>query len=198
MRRWLTCWIAATAACGGAPPEDFGSGSVATWTAFGATAGGTHYSSATQITPENVRWLELAWEHRSGDIRHPRPPGEDGLPMSASGFQATPIVIDDTLYYCSPFNKVFALDAETGEERWRFDPGIDKDAYLLPNCRGVSSWRSGAAGFCEHRILLGTLDARLIALDAATGKRCSDFGNQGEVDVTHQISEHRPVEYSIT
>ncbi len=171
---------------------------MATWTAYGGTPGGTHYSAATQITPDNVRSLELAWEHRSGDVRHPRTRGENELPLTANGFQATPIVIDDTLYYCSSFNTVFAIDAETGEEKWRFDPEVDRDSYILPNCRGVSSWRSGKAGTCEHRIFVGTLDARLIALDAATGERCEDFGEAGDVDVTHRISKHLPIEYSIT
>lgn len=196
--RAIACLLVAMAGCADAPPADFGAGSVATWSAYGGTAGGGHYSPASQITVDNVRWLELAWEHRSGDIRHPRASDEGGMPMSASGFQATPILVDDTLYYCSPFNKVFALDAETGEEKWRFEPGIDEYAFLLPNCRGVSSWRSGETGVCEHRILLGTLDARLIALDAGTGERCMDFGDGGEVDVTDRISEHRPIEYSIT
>ena len=186
----ITCWLIAMAGCADSPPPHFGAGSVATWSSYGGTPGGGHYSPASQITPENVRWLEPAWEHRSGDIRQPRPLGGDEPPIPASGFQATPILVDDTLYYCSPFNKVFALDAETGAEKWRFDPGIDKYAFLLPNCRGVSSWRSGKAGACEHRILLGTLDARLIALDAETGERCMDFGDGGEVDAAHRISEH--------
>ncbi len=194
----ISCFLIMPTGCQDAEPPVVGPGSVATWTAYGGTPGGTHYSSATQITPDNVRALELAWEHRSGDIRHPS--GFDGkeMPITANGFQATPIVIDDTLYYCSPFNKVFALDAETGEQKWRFDPEVDREAVLLPNCRGVSSWRSGKTGICEHRIFVGTLDARLIALDAETGKRCDDFGEQGEVDVTHRISKHLPVEYSIT
>jgi quinoprotein glucose dehydrogenase len=184
--------------CQDSEPVLVGPGNVATWTAYGGSPGGTHYSTATQITPGNVRSLELAWEHRSGDIRHPREASEGQLPITANGFQATPIVIDDTLYYCSSFNQVFALDAETGMEKWRFDPEVDKDAHVLPNCRGVSSWRSGKSGTCEHRIFVGTLDARLIALDAETGQPCSDFGEQGEVDVTHRISKHLPVEYSIT
>ncbi len=186
----IGCQDAATPAV---PP-----GIVATWTAYGGTPGGSHFSPATQITPDNVSRLELAWEHRSGDIRQPRGGDGDELPITASGFQATPIVIDDTLYYCSPFNQVFALDAETGQEKWRFDPKVDKFAHILPNCRGVSSWRSGQTGTCEHRIFVGTLDARLIALDATTGKPCSDFGEAGEVDVTHRISKHLPIEYSIT
>lgn len=185
-------------ACDAEAPPDLGGGGVATWEAWGGAPGGAHFSSATQITPENVRWLELAWEHRSGDIRLGRGFGEDGPPLPPNGFQTTPIVIDDTLFYCTSFNHVFALDAETGAEKWHFDPKVDKEAHLLPNCRGVSSWRSGEAGTCEHRIFVGTLDARLIALDAETGERCTDFGEQGEVDVTHRISEHLPIEYSIT
>jgi quinoprotein glucose dehydrogenase len=173
-------------------------GDVATWTAYGGSPGGTHHSTASQITRDNVSGLELAWEHRSGDIRHGRPLGGEELPMTPSGFQATPIVIDDTLYYCSPFNMVFALDPETGEEKWRFYPGVDHDTHILPNFIGVSSWRSGREGRCEHRIFVGTLDARLIALDATTGEPCRDFGEAGEVDVTHRISKHQPIEYSIT
>ncbi|MDH3641082.1 MAG: pyrroloquinoline quinone-dependent dehydrogenase [Gammaproteobacteria bacterium] len=184
--------------CSEAPPATFGKGTVAGWTAYGATPGGSHYSSATQLTRDNVQWLEPVWEHRSGDIRHGVAPGGDAPAMTASSFQATPIVIDDTLYYCSPFNKVFAVDAETGAERWRFDPEVDNSTYYLPNCRGVSSWRSGKSGRCEHRILAGTLDARLIALDAETGERCADFGDNGEVDVTNRISKHEAAEYSIT
>ncbi|MAE95395.1 MAG: glucose dehydrogenase [Deltaproteobacteria bacterium] len=194
----IACLLALVPGCAEPPPPPLSGGSVATWTAYGGMPGGTHYSPASQITPGNVRWLKLAWEHRSGDIREARGPGGEGPPMPASGFQATPIVIDDTLYYCSSFNKVFALDAESGEEKWRFDPEVDKDGFLLANCRGVSSWRSGETGFCEHRILLGTLDVRLIALDAETGRRCPDFGEGGEVDVTHRISKHLPIEYSIT
>ncbi|MCP5069543.1 MAG: pyrroloquinoline quinone-dependent dehydrogenase [bacterium] len=190
--------IAILPGCKGSPPPVHGPGSIATWTAYGGTPGGTHYSSAEQITPENVQWLELAWEHRSGDIRKAQGPEGGRIPVTNSGFQATSIVIDDTLYYCSSFNKVFALDAETGQEKWRFDPEVDRYADILPICRGVSSWRSGTDGICEHRILMGTLDARLIALDAQTGRRCTDFGDGGEVDVTHRISEHDPVEYSIT
>jgi quinoprotein glucose dehydrogenase len=194
----LAALVAVFLACGADTPPEFAPGVAATWSAWGGAPGGMHYSPATQITRENVRFLELAWEHRSGDVRQPRGRGDERGPMSASGFQATPIVVGDTLYYCSPFDMVFALDAETGAEKWRFDPGVDREAHILPNCRGVSSWRSGKAGVCEHRIFVGTLDARLIALDAETGARCAGFGEGGEVDVTHRISKHEPAEYSIT
>ena len=169
--------------------------SAAGWPAYGGTPGGGHYSAAGEITPSNVNRLEIAWTHNSGDIRERDL--EAGV-FSQSSFQATPILVDETLYYCSPFNIVMALDARTGAELWRFDPKVDKNADALPNCRGVSSWRSGKAGFCEHRIIEGTLDGRLIALDGATGKPCPDFGTGGEVDVSHGLSEHEPYEYGIT
>ncbi len=189
------------AGCEGSPPSVRGEGSVATWGSWGGVAGGGHYSPARQITPDNVAGLKLAWKHQSGDIRMPRRPSGDDKGMTASGFQTTPIVVDDTLYYCSPFNMVFALDAETGEERWRYDPKVNKSTHILPNCRGVSSWRAterDSSGVCDHRIFVGTLDARLIALDAQTGKPCEGFGDEGAVDVTHRISKHDPIEYSIT
>ncbi|MEZ5568115.1 MAG: pyrroloquinoline quinone-dependent dehydrogenase [Halioglobus sp.] len=171
---------------------------VAHWPAYGATPGGTHFSHARQITPENVRALAPAWIHRSGDVRRA---GVDanGRPLSQSSLQVTPIVIGEQLYYCTPFNRVFALQAETGEEIWSYDPGVDRnDSPVLPNCRGVSYWESGDSGFCEQRILLATLDARLIALDASSGKPCTDFGEAGEVDTSEGLAAHDPAEYGIT
>lgn len=183
--------------CSQQPPlTEIPAGKVADWPAYGATPGGTHFSVANQITTDNVHHLEVAWQHRSGDVRQANTkPGEY---ISQSSLQVTPIMVKDRLYYCSPFNKTFALNAETGEEIWSFDPKVDHLADILPNCRGVSYWFSGESGFCEQRIIIGTLDARLIALDAATGKKCTDFGIDGEVDVTHGLSVHAPAEYSIT
>lgn len=172
-------------------------GIVSGWPAYGGTVGGTHFSRANQITPENVSQLEVAWHHRSGDMREGR--ATEDLFVSQSSMQVTPILVEDRLYYCTPLNRVIALNAETGEEIWAFDPLIDMDEHpVLPNCRGVSSWQSGKTGFCEHRILQGTLDARLIALDAQTGKRCPDFGEGGEIDTSDGMSEHDPAEYGIT
>jgi quinoprotein glucose dehydrogenase len=171
-------------------------GTVSDWPSYGATPGGTHYSPADQITPDNVMHLEQVWEHRSGDIRQGNYSPDNFVTQSS--LQVTPIMVEDRLYYCSPFNRIYALNAETGEELWSFESGVDRDADILPNCRGVSSWQSGKKGVCEHRIITGTLDARLIALDAETGERCTDFGKNGEVDITHGLSEHGPSEYSIT
>ena len=155
------------------------------WPAYGSLPGGSHYSSADEITPENVEFLELAWVHNSGDFREGRTDPESPLGgVAQSAFQATPILVDDTLYYCSPFNRVFALNPATGEEIWMFDPEVTVDTEALAQCRGVSSWKDDqkTEGVCTHRIITGTLDARLIALDAKTGKRCPDFGRLGVPD----------------
>ncbi len=189
--------LALLAGCRSTDPGETPAGTASDWPAYGATAGGTHFSPATQITPANVAQLEVAWHHRSGDYREGD--WKSATPHSQSSFQVTPIVIEDRLYYCTPFNRVFALDAETGETLWSHDPGVNMDEQaVLPNCRGVSSWRSGADGFCEHRILLGTLDGRLVALDAGSGERCPDFGEGGEVDTTGGLSWYAPYEYGIT
>ena len=167
------------------------------WPAYGATPGGTHFSHADQITPGNVGQLEVAWHHRSGDYREARK--TPTYNHSQSSLQVTPILVGERLYYCTAANRVIALNAENGGQVWAFDPKVNMDEHpVLPNCRGVSSWQSGKPGFCEHRIIMGTLDARLIALDADTGKPCPDFGGAGEIDTSDGLSKHRPLEYGIT
>ncbi len=200
-RTLCSCLLSALAVGCVAGPDDVASPASppgAEWPAFGGAPGGGHYSPAAQITPSNVGGLELAWSHRSGDYHVSRGvrATDDWLPQTS--LQVTPIVVGETLYYCTPYNRVFALDAATGEELWVFDPAIEKGRDILNHCRGVSSWRSGLEGFCEHRIIAPTLDARLLALDAKTGKPCPDFGNGGEVDTAHLLTPHTPVEYGIT
>jgi quinoprotein glucose dehydrogenase len=194
---WPLLALVAVAGCSAEPRDPPPPGFVADWPAYGATPGGTHFSRADQITPDNVAQLQVAWLHRSGDVREAE--FSDERKVTQSSLQVTPIVVGERLYYCSPFNKVFALNAETGDELWSYDPGVVRDEVpVLPNCRGVSSWQSGQEGFCEQRIFVGTVDARLIALDAQTGKPCTDFGKTGEIDVSDRISEHDPMEYGIT
>jgi quinoprotein glucose dehydrogenase len=122
--------------------------------------------------------------------------------LSATSFQATPILFDDTLYFCTPFNRIVALDPGTGRERWTFDPKVDtrknnatrKTDGAPLRCRGVAAWidsRAPAGGVCARRIFEGVIDGRLIAVDAVTGKPCLDFGDQGSVDVNglHNFGE---------
>ncbi len=178
-------------------------GPVAGWSHYGNDLGGTRHSPLDQITPDNVDELEVAWTYHTGDII---PTGgyeaasHGGSPASTT-FQNTPILVGDTLYICSPFNKVIALDAESGEERWKFDPEVDIDGLYLLNCRGVSAWtdaRARAGDVCATRIFTGTIDGRLIALDAATGRPCPDFGDAGTVDLTEGIGDVAPGEYGVT
>ncbi|MBQ73970.1 MAG: glucose dehydrogenase [Gammaproteobacteria bacterium] len=175
------------------------------WPFYGGSPGGGHFTSASQITVANVAGLEVAWIHRSGDVRLGPTGGAsslEGKHQMASAFIATPIVLDDTLYYCTPFNRVFALDPATGKQRWVFDPEVDMSDEGLTNCRAVSPWtdpdiqQSGKV--CSHRVIMGTLDGRVIALDRATGKPCQDFGVNGEIDLTVGLTEHSASEYQIT
>jgi quinoprotein glucose dehydrogenase len=179
----------------GAPPTIAPGGPLADWPAYGGDAGGMRWSPLEQVTPANVAALEIAWIHRSGDVL-------DGTrSLGKSSLQVTPILVDGTLYACTPRSLVFALDPETGRERWRYDPGVDATRYYIVNCRGVSHWLDTAAperSFCRRRILFGTLDARLIALDAASGLPCPGFGASGSVDLGAGIGERAPGEYGVT
>jgi quinoprotein glucose dehydrogenase len=180
-------------ACAACEPPAAVRGSAAGWPSWGGDPGGSHWSPLDEIGPRNVRWLERAWTYRTGDW--------DPTGKLRTSFQATPVLLDDTLYFCSPYDRVFALEAETGAERWVADAGLDAAAQRHLNCRGVAAWsdpQAAAGAACAQRIFLGTLDARLIALDAASGARCGDFGRGGEVDLLEGLGEVAPREYQLT
>ena len=88
------------------------------WASYGKDSGGGHYSKASEITPDNVHLLEKAWVHRSGDYQSGANTRGKIAPEIQTSFQATPLLVNETLYYCTPFNRVFALNPETGEEKW--------------------------------------------------------------------------------
>jgi quinoprotein glucose dehydrogenase len=167
------------------------------WDYWGGDAGGTRFSKLDQITPANVDNLVPAWEYRTGDLAS-RPPEA----MKRTKFEATPLFVEDSLILCSPFNEVIALDPGTGRQKWRFDPAISNaqrpgNRY---NCRGVAYWVDNAAAAgaaCRSRIFMGTNDARLIALDARSGRPCADFGNNGEVKIDIGKSLLWPGEFQI-
>ena len=187
--------LAATclSACGGTEIDY--SGPDADWAAYGAVGGGGRYSPLTQITAENVNDLKIAWVYHTGDYSD----GSTGI--APTSFQNTPIVVDGTMYLCTPFNRVIALDPNTGEERWAYDPEVDVSQMYIQACRGVSTWldaRKADGDVCRRRIITGTLDARLIALDAATGLPCTEFGDGGSVDLSDGIGDRDPGEYGVT
>ena len=150
------------------------------WHAYGRTQAGTRYSPLAQLTPANVDGLEQVWHYHTGDQRRPGDPDE-------TTYEVTPLKVDDSLYICTPHNLVIALDADTGEERWRFDPKVPDSANRQHlTCRGLSYHASEApAGSqaCPQRLFMPTADARLIALDPETGQVCPEFGRNGEVDL---------------
>jgi quinoprotein glucose dehydrogenase len=185
------------------------------WPAYGRDQQGTRYSPLQQITPENVHQLEVAWTFRTGDMKRPTDPVEITN-------EVTPIKIGNLLYLCSPHQILFALDAQTGELKWKFDPNLHADpSFQHVTCRGVSfvdlqassandaaqaattaSEAKGAPaaanGTCTRRILLPVNDGHLYALDALTGERCSEFGNNGVLDLQHAMPVTTPGMYEPT
>lgn len=164
------------------------------WPAYGGARRGERYAAGQQINAENVGRLKKAWEFHTGDL-----PGE-GDPGELTN-QVTPLKIGDDLFICTPHSIAIAVDADTGEERWRFDPKINRDAeyYQHMTCRGLAyhdatayaqpSSDDGAAApadgepRCTRRLFLPTADATLYALDLRDGKPCADFGEGGKVDL---------------
>lgn len=195
------------------------------WTAYGRSNAAQRYSPLKQIDRDNVKQLQQAWTFRTGDI-----------PEQRWGAETTPLKIGDTLYLCTARNQLIALDANSGHERWRYDPKVpDKAIPYTAACRGVSYFEApiattlaanaqaapanagpaspspvqatasaapaaatGELADCRRRIIEGTLDARLIAVDADTGKPCSGFGDHGQVDITVGMGKTWPGYISIT
>jgi quinoprotein glucose dehydrogenase len=143
------------------------------WTAYGRDAGGERYSPLDDIRPGNVASLEVAWTFRTGDAYEPK----NGRPTA---FEATALHIEGTLYFSTPVGRVFALDSSTGQPRWIYDAKVPRDmGYGDFASRGVSMWQRGA----DRRIIVATIDARLIALDARSGTPVPGFGDHGTVDL---------------
>lgn len=166
------------------------------WPSYGNDPGGMRYSGATQMNRDNVTQLKQAWVFHTDDISN----GKDG--RERSGLETTPIMVDGALYLTTAFNRVIALNPETGKQIWAYDPHIDQkweSGDGLIN-RGVSTWldrQRMAKTPCSRRIFEATIDARLIALDASKGTPCEDFGHGGEVSL-RDVPGFRPGWYHIT
>lgn len=188
------------------------------WEAYAGSYHGQRFSKLNQITPDNVNKLDVAWQIRTGDMKGPGDVGE-------TTYQATPIKIGDSLYLCTPHSLAIALDADTGAEKWRFDPqaGLESNRQHQ-TCRGVAFYRgadvtpvaaavaevageqpaaaleapvaqataASTAAMCKNRIFLPSSDAKLYALDAATGAVCEDFGDKGAIDLMHNMPAKQP------
>jgi len=163
------------------------------WPFYGGDADARRFSPLRQITPDNVDRLERAFVFHTRDL-----PGE-GARYSP---EATPLKVGNALLMCSAKNILISINAATGEENWRYDPGVPDQA--IPHaaaCRGIAVHTApqlpeGAA--CRTRVIEATLDARLIAVDATTGQPCGDFGRNGQVDLWDGIGEKVPGWYAVT
>jgi quinoprotein glucose dehydrogenase len=163
------------------------------WPNYGNDAGGARYSSAAQINRENVAQLKLAWTYRTGAMNL-----ETELNHKAA-FEATPILVDGKLFLSTPYDHVMALDPASGKKIWEFDPQLDlTHGYSEITSRGVSAWRDPTAKTGGLRIFIGTLDARLIALDGQTGMPCADFGARGQVDLTRDVKLRDVGDFQVT
>ena len=167
------------------------------WPAYGGDNGGQRYADAGEITPDNVDDLVPVWTYRTGHSAQP------ANILRRTKFQATPILVEGKLLFCTPFNVIVALDPATGKELWRHDPEIDMSERPGNGfvCRGVAFWRDSEApqdAPCAARVFTGTNDRRLVAVDAADGKRCDSFGAQGEVAVDPEVTQVWPGEAQIS
>nr|WP_227415034.1 pyrroloquinoline quinone-dependent dehydrogenase [Enterobacter cloacae complex sp. P24RS] len=154
----------------------------ATWDSFHGQLNAQKYSPLTQITADNVGKLTKVWEFHTGDVSD----GKGDTP--ATVWSATPIFANDTLYIGTPFDRLIALDPGTGKEKWHYDTKSSRKALTQPvlKNRGVSYWQAkqpvnGQA--CQKIVYMGTVDGKLFALDADSGKPCSDFADNGVLDL---------------
>lgn len=174
------------------------------WQQYANTTMGTRFSGADQITKENINQLEVAWTYRTGYF-----PQSNG---SGAEDQNTPLQINDTVYLCTANNVVIAIDADAGTEKWTYDPKTS-----VPNwqrCRGLAYHADSSnqrpsepieltpnatlTSACSSRIIMNTLDARLVAIDAQTGQLCDKFGDNGIVDLKKNMGDIPPGYYTIT
>jgi quinate dehydrogenase (quinone) len=160
------------------------------WPHWGRTPSGTRFAPFNAITPQNVAGLKVAWTYRTGDI-----------PKDPAAFVTTPLHVNGKLYGCTQTSMIFAVDADTGKEIWRYDPHAQGN--FRPRCRGVgyhdaspsfgkSPPDAGSSTLCTRRILSTTVDARLVALDAETGALCAGFGEGGVVSLRTGMGKVTP------
>jgi len=169
------------------------------WSEYGGGTG-QRYTPAAQISAANVGGLRPEWIYRTGDVAD----GNSEAIPAGSAFEVTPILANGALVFCTPFNRVIALDPLTGGELWQFDPEVDLRGNYGNQlvCRGVSHWqddRMEQRSICRSRIFTATNDGYLLALDSMTGKVCTDFGDNGRVNLNYGVgSQDYLGEYQLT
>jgi quinoprotein glucose dehydrogenase len=150
-----------------------------TWDAFGGNQQAQKYSTATQITPENVKSLKQAWSIHTGDVSRSR--------IEAS-WEATPLFVNNTVYVGTPHLRVYAVAPDTGMIKWVYAAGgaAGKPESQGLHTRGVAYWAAAKPQLgqpCQKMVYIGTMDGELHGVDADTGKLCKGFGDNGVVNV---------------
>src|SRR5690606_38081382 len=135
-----------------------------------------------QITPQNVAHLQKVWEVHTGDVST----GKGKTP--ASDWSATPLFVNDTVYVGTPFYRIFAIAPDTGKVKWTFDSHSALKALTQPDMksRGVAYWQAAdpaAQKACQKIVYMGTMEAKLFAVDADNGKPCDSFADHGVLDI---------------
>jgi quinoprotein glucose dehydrogenase len=174
------------------------------WPEYGGGDGAKYFAGAA-LDKSNVGALEVAWVHKFGDVSDGDTTVRDGVAIaSASALEVTPITAEGKLIFCTPFNRVVALDPLTGGELWQFDPQIDLSGHYANSlvCRGVAYWQDEATAgsrHCSSRIFTATNDGYLHAIDTATGKSCEAFGDEGRVNLNRGVGDQEWLgEYQVT
>ncbi|OAT33325.1 PQQ-dependent glucose dehydrogenase [Buttiauxella ferragutiae ATCC 51602] len=171
----------------------------ADWPAYGRNQEGQRYSPLKQINDKNVGQLKEAWTFQTGDVKRPTDPGEITN-------EVTPIKVRDTLYLCTAHQQLFALDAATGKQKWKFDPRLDTNpSFQHVTCRGVSyheatadNASADAVSDCPRRIILPVNDGRLFAINADNGQLCESFANKGILNLQTNMPVTTPGMYEPT
>ena len=164
------------------PPAD------GSWAFYGNNMEGDRFATETQITPQNVSRLQVAWTAHTSDTadtaeRH-------GVREFHS--KATPIKIGDTLYTCTPHSFVQAIDANTGQVKWTWKLQAPRAGNPYLACRGVGYFDAPAGDPCPHRVYAPTFDARIVALNTDTGRECESFGDKGYVNLRENAGPSPP------
>ncbi len=149
------------------------------WPVVGGDSYGAKHSPLSQIDPSNVAGLRVAWIYRTGEA--------DVATRREPRLSATPIVVDGVMYVGTPLGRIVALDPETGDELWSSDSEVDRErTYGDFTNRGVATWLDREApegAICRRSVFIGTIDARLVAVDGLTGEPCGAFGDRGQIDL---------------
>lgn len=179
------------------------------WENYGNTPGGDRFVALDQINRNNVKDLKVAWTFHTGDI--PISPGGNGAED-----QQTPLQVGDKVFLCTPHNNVIAVDANSGKQIWKRE--INAQSQVWNRCRGLAYFDAtkpivqpdvpgstpvplptlAAGDTCQRRILMNTIDARLVAINADNGEFCSAFGNNGIVDLKAGLGDASDPKYQLT